>query len=692
MRTSHQTIRRMIQEETSKITDEQFFTSSQFSAYMTDIAEAAARRYRRRSKVQLFWDCSPNAEMAFTNNRTITVNAGNSVTRSFPTRSLRVDSLIGLVGHEIGHLLFTDFTMLQIYMQALASGSFYPEEPTGLTPLQNLSLEKLKSAFEDKDEGVIHAVSLVAHALVNTMEDLYIEARMMDAFPGSFRTGILLNNLRFAEDIPPISEQIAKGHHDVFIIANLLIQYAISGDINNTDNYKGKYLDALYECIPLLDEAAYDEDARLRYTAANKMLIILYPFMESLIEQAREDAANKTDLAASAAASQIAVPKALPAGKGKPAPSKGKWTHDPAKTEEEKEAIQQALDYETGRIALEKTEELSEGDSGGTSYDQDFSGSGYVSQAAEDMQRILTQMAEEAAHARYEEELSEELQEEADRISYGNIHRGFHVHINRMGYVPEEYRSSYQRVFPALQPVSKRLQKQVAQLLIDAKAGGKLDGLPFGRRINPRSVVRNDGKIFYKMKLPNDQGDLAVCLLIDESGSMSSCDRITKARAAALIIHDFCRNLSIPIAVYGHTEEDDVEVFSYAEYDSEDGKDAYRIMDMSSRCGNRDGAALRFSAERLLQRPEEIKLLIIISDGQPAGTGYYGTAAEADLRGIKQEYSRKGILLFAAAIGDDKPNIKRIYGDGFLDISDLNRLPVNLGSLIIQYIKNRHAA
>ena len=48
--------------------------------------------------------------------------------------------------------------------------------------------------------------------------------------------------------------------------------------------------------------------------------------------------------------------------------------------------------------------------------------------------------------------------------------------------------------------------------------------------------------------------------------------------------------------------------------------------------------------------------------------------------------------MFAAAIGDDKPNIKRIYGDGFLDISDLNRLPVNLGSLIIQYIKNRHAA
>ena len=105
-------------------------------------------------------------------------------------------------------------------------------------------------------------------------------------------------------------------------------------------------------------------------------------------------------------------------------------------------------------------------------------------------------------------------------------------------------------------------------------------------------------------------------------------------------------------------------------------------MDMSSRCGNRDGAALRFAAERLMTRAEDLKLLFLISDGQPA----------ADLRGIKQEYSRKGIQLFAAAIGDDKPNIKRIYGDGFLDISDLNRLPVHLGNLIIQYIKQKHTA
>ena len=74
--------------------------------------------------------------------------------------------------------------------------------------------------------------------------------------------------------------------------------------------------------------------------------------------------------------------------------------------------------------------------------------------------------------------------------------------------------------------------------------------------------------------------------------------------------------------------------YAYAEFDSIDNKDQYRLMDMSARSGNRDGAALRYAAERLLTRPEAIRLLIVISDGQPAADNYYGTEAEADLRGI----------------------------------------------------------
>ena len=40
-----------------------------------------------------------------------------------------------------------------------------------------------------------------------------------------------------------------------------------------------------------------------------------------------------------------------------------------------------------------------------------------------------------------------------------------------------------------------------------------------------------------------------------------------------------------------------------------------------------------------------------------------------------------------AAIGADKDNIERIYGDSFLDITDLNKLPVKLAGIIKRYIR-----
>ena len=181
---------------------------------------------------------------------------------------------------------------------------------------------------------------------------------------------------------------------------------------------------------------------------------------------------------------------------------------------------------------------------------------------------------------------------------------------------------------------------------------------------------------------------MAVAVLVDESGSMSDADRITSARMAAIVMYDFCNSLGIPLTMYGHTEYSRaVELYNYTEFDLTDKNDRYRVMDMSARGGNRDGAALRFVAERLVQRPEKIKLLIIISDGQPAGCGYGGTAAEADLRGIKKEYKNKGVTIFAAAIGDDKPNIERIYKEGFLDITDINKLPMFLTKLVVNYLK-----
>lgn len=342
---------------------------------------------------------------------------------------------------------------------------------------------------------------------------------------------------------------------------------------------------------------------------------------------------------------------------------------------------------EGGRFPCQQTESVSE-PHGGTTESNDFYERERYDRVAEDIERMMDKMAEKAACEQLENERLQELNDVAQSISYGDIHTGVDIRINRVASVDEELMEQYDTITAPLIGISRRLQKSLVKELKENRRGGKQTGLILGRGLDAHALCRNDGKVFYKNNLPNEIPELAVGLLLDESGSMSSGDRCTYARASAIILYDFCQSLDIPVMVYGHsTGYDTVELYSYAEFEGFDQDDKYRMMDIGARGSNRDGAALRYVAERLSKRSETMKILILVSDGQPADSGYYGSAAEEDLRGIKQEYQRKGILFVAAAIGDDKQNIERIYGDSFMDISDLNQLPVKLTSVVKRHVR-----
>ena len=348
---------------------------------------------------------------------------------------------------------------------------------------------------------------------------------------------------------------------------------------------------------------------------------------------------------------------------------------------------QTVSDTEQGRLPQRQTDTLSVPEGGTTEHDDTYRGTGYAN-AASDIARILEAVAEDAVHTSLEKERKRELNELAQSISYGNIHNGVNMTVHRICEVEPELRDEYDEVAGDLLHISRQLQKSVTQKLEDSRRGGKQTSLLMGRRLDAHAIARLDGRVFCKNALPNEAPALSVGLLLDESGSMCSCDRATYARATAIILYDFCRALDIPIMVYGHsTSSSRVDLYSYAEFDAIDRDDRYRLMDISSRGSNRDGAALRYVAEQLAKRTEDVKILMLVSDGQPTDSGYYGTAAEEDLRGVKQEYQRKGILFVAAAIGADKDNIERIYGDSFLDITDLNKLPVKLAGIIKRYIR-----
>ena len=728
MRTSHLMIRKRIMEEKSKITDEQFFASREYSGFLTDIAESATQRYSRAVRVYVKADHNDET-VAFTDYNGIMINACNEITWSFPSRALRSLSLQGFNAHEFSHILFTDNPVWHSFFRRLAAGKFYPRRPAGLSNAQQLYAEQILEAVLDENDPVPgNVIMSTAHALSNIFEDGYVDAKCACSYPGTPARGIALNNLRFAELVPDIDTMINRKIYDHNIILNLLIQYVRVHELNNLTDYDGEYLDFLKEHIPIIDGCVYADDARDRCEAVNLILIDLWPIMQRSFDDLRDKydqakraaqaavsagandtgdsgglAAEQSDSDAAQQASQEvqeqaeeSVKEALNCQLPRSAPN---FTLQSAPVPSEDAALpgqddEKAAMTEMSRVLQEETERIkahlsngiiSEGD-GGLDCNTEYDGSDYA-YAEEDIERLLETMAESIVNEEQEQELSEELQREAQSISYGNAHRNIHITVNRMTRVSQEMIESYNRVAPQLLMLSKRMQRSVSAVLRDKRQGGKQTGLLSGKRLNQHALHRTDGRVFCNSRLPTEPINLSVALLVDESGSMCGSDRITRAKATAIVIQDFCEKLGIPLMIVGHTAWNcRVQLFSYSDFDSRDKNDRYRLMDMSARDCNRDGAALRFVAEKLARQVSDVKVLIIICDGQPNDDGYSGSAAEADLRGIKQEYSRRGVQIYAAAIGDDRPSIERIYGDGYLDISDLNNLPVMLTSLIARHL------
>ena len=189
--------------------------------------------------------------------------------------------------------------------------------------------------------------------------------------------------------------------------------------------------------------------------------------------------------------------------------------------EPEETKAKEVVSKEGGRIPLKETE-IAELPSGAETfqYDSEYMGSGYASAAA-DIERVVEQMAEKSVHQQLEKERTAELNVVANGISYGDIHSGVPKIVKRIANVSEEVKAEYKKVAPSLLKISKRLQQSILQQLQERRRGGKMVNLYSGRKLYIHALPRNDGRIFLKKKLPNETPEIAVGLLLDESGSMS---------------------------------------------------------------------------------------------------------------------------------------------------------------------------
>ena len=719
-RVNHRRVKQLLNEKRSKITDRQFFTSRILAGHFEDVAAAQTKRYRynRRVHVNIYWDPKDH-NGACTNNTSIRINAGHPSVTKIRGRMNRYEMICGLFAHELGHVLYTDFLAKQTYMNYLSAYKFFPAPPV-LKEAQDARNEKDFWEYVKADPRNMAFAQQIAFFIANVLEDGYIESRILAQFPGMLGYNLSIMRDHQFKDMSTVTQLIEKeddGSGHIFqSILQIILSYALFGEIKYGETPLSDIrIQTVFKLIPQIDDAVTTTSAKERWQIVSLILIRLWHHIEDYIEICKEHQDEAASAGSGSSAGEIlaGLLQALSGtssqgeGSGTPVPGADKDA-PPAVNSEKREKTkaecksdenesgedsenaesesntnqsdeaesdsnfspdsidggtsgkQATTSEEGGRIPYHQTDSVSEPVGGETQYDDDYRRE-QSDRAAADIERMLEQMAEKAACKQLENERIQELNEAAQSISYGNIHNGVNIAVHRIAEVDEELQDQYHQICGPLLTISKQLQRNLIQKLKDQQRGGKQTGLVMGRRLDAHALCRNDGKVFYKNNLPNEIPRISVGLLLDESGSMSCGDRSTYARAAAIILYDFCQALNIPIMVYGHSTSwsRGVDLYSYAEFDAIDKNDKYRMMDISARGSNRDGAALRYVAEQLSKRDEEVRILILVSDGQPADAGYSGTAAEEDLRGIKQEYKRKGLLFVAAAIGDD--SVTRSY-------------------------------
>ncbi len=753
-RVNHKVVKQRLNEKRSNITDRQFFSSRVLAGYYEDIAAVQTRRYQynRRVRVHLYWEPKDN-NIAWTDNAVITINTGHSMVTEIKGREERYHLITGIFAHELGHVLYTDFLMKQTYFNFIESYHWYPNPPV-LKSAQDVKNEQDFWEYVKADTKNMKIVLQIIQSMRNSLEDAYIENKLLNNFPGLLGYGLKKLRKSHFNSIPTVTQLIEKEEsgaaHYMESIFQMLLSYAKFGELKYGDEpLADKRIQLLFSMLSEIDDSVIAQSMKVRLDTTNMILIHCWTEIKDFCEKVKDTIdESETELsddeiakaitnilksmvgtstiakgssapvasstekeATNASAGKRAKTRRLVAAAKKSATESKK---ENSETEKEggsagetagqggeetigddavsgmvlKDGEKQTISKEEkGRIPLEQTISISEPTDGTLEFNEEYESEGYAGSGKE-IEQMLDTIAEQEACKELESARLKELNEVAKSISYGNVHSGVNIRVNRIKVVEDGMKEEYEQIAPSLLMISRQLQRSISKQLKDQRRGGKMTGLMMGRKLDARALYRNDGKVFYKNNLPNETPQLAVGLLLDESGSMSSANRAVYARAAALILYDFCVSLEIPVMVYGHTTgRQTVELYSYAEFESYDDKDRYRLMDIGARGSNRDGAALRYVAERLSKRNEEVKILILVSDGQPSDWGYYGTAAEEDLRGIKQEYQKKDIVFVAAAIGDDKQNIERIYGDSFLDITDLNQLPTKLTNVVKRFIK-----
>ena len=237
----------------------------------------------------------------------------------------------------------------------------------------------------------------------------------------------------------------------------------------------------------------------------------------------------------------------------------------------------------------------------------------------------------------------------------------------------------------AMQPQGvQRIRKQEDGDEIDLNAAVRaMIEMRMGEQPDPRIMMRNVRKV----------RDLSVMLLIDLSEStndpvMGSENTILElAREATVLLADALDKIGDPFAIHGFDSNGrhDIEYFRYKDFGAPYNDHAKaRLAGMSGQLSTRMGAAMRHAGSILKRQPSNKKLLLVITDGEPADNDVRDPQyLRFDAKKAVEELTRNGISTYCLSLDPRADQyVSRIFGArNYMVVDHVQRLPEKLPML-----------
>lgn len=698
-------VKRAIRKKRTDIRLEDIVKSKAFKDYITSGMLTLFKKHKREPNLEYkVYYKEGDMTTALTNNKEIIVNAANSL---FTKRddldeplSVSVDHILGVMFHEAGHVLYTNFSVLRKYKEQFRNGELIVSS-IELSKEEKDSLKEINNLLNDNKSNVVLGVSLtktkafiynIFDWLNNAIEDGRIEKTLLDrdADFGGYCNGLI--GLRNKQK----DEIVGSNIQDIEKYLNACFEYAKYG---TSTTYTGDVFPELEEAKPIIDIMLDCKEAMKFTEYTVELICIAYPNLikplltDQTDDQSDDDQSNDNSQGDSSSNDENSDTDSSSDGQSGSENNKSKGNS------EDNGSNGDSSNEESNEDENEDSSNQDDSTDGDSSDDQDDSNK------EDELDDIMNNLPETSVMPEYDNmgvessngNLEEAMQPTPDFVGEAakeSVEKEVNDEINKMisdstaplgcskttvvddfpyavlSLAQEDFLDDNRSLF-------KKIGREIENHLKSDMRTGSNKRKFSGKKFRAEKLVNRDYRYFENTATKRDIPETAVGILIDQSGSMYG-KQIECARYAAMGMYKTLAELEhFDVAVYGHTSTyDEVIINRYIDFGFKP-KDPIKVLaGIYSDGGNIDEVAVTALGERLKSQMVDKKIMIIISDGLPHSMIGH---AETRLRDLVKEYVKGGFNVFVAALGSDKANIDKIYEDvSFIDITDPSELPTNM--------------